>query len=97
MTIQELFSDASKWCKVYYAKDKEGRGTGPNVVDAVCWCLEGAIRKCYVRSEIQQVKEKLAVAAQQLFPKRRGSSIVFNDDPETTFEDVRKLVELADV
>lgn len=97
MKIRELLSDASKWCSINYAKNKEGQDTDVRSADAVCWCLEGAIRHCYEIYEYAVVSQKLTKASYKLFPKRSIALSVFNDDPLTTFEDIQQLVTFADV
>lgn len=47
--VRELLSDKSRWTKGSYARDKDGQPVGVRSRKAVCWCLEGAIRKVLER------------------------------------------------
>lgn len=86
MTLQELFSDSSKWTQQTYARDITGRPVTINDIDAVCFCLMGAIYKCYPSTE-----EKAKVI-QKLESKRLLNITFWNDARERKFEEVQQLV-----
>lgn len=47
MKVRELFNNKDKWTKGLYARDKDGFSVDPEGSNAVCFCLVGALRKCY--------------------------------------------------
>lgn len=47
MKAYELLSDKSKWTKGWYAKDKSQLDTVATAEAATCWCVMGALQKCY--------------------------------------------------
>lgn len=47
MTVQALLSDPSKWTRRIVARDAQGDGVEPDDQAAVCWCLSGALERCY--------------------------------------------------
>ena len=90
MKIKELLSSPDKWCKKSYARKKDGSSTFPFENDAVSFCLWGAIIRCYEINHQQIIKEKIR---QEIV----RDIAVWNDDCETTFEDVKELVEKLDI
>ena len=105
MKVKDLLSSPEKWHKGCYAKDTKGNPVSETGSTAVSWCLMGAIYKCYdngagykiassygnVLSCIRKIEDN--------FPDllRRVSLPCFNDDPKTTFEDIRRIIETADI
>lgn len=47
MKVRELLSDPARWTTDRFAKDAAGYGVDPKDGRAVCWCLIGALEKCY--------------------------------------------------
>lgn len=47
MKVRELFSDESKWTQGADARNALGEKVMAEAEDAVCWCLFGAVQKCY--------------------------------------------------
>ena len=79
MKISELLCDESKWCKRHFAVDAQGNSISYNSVNAAKWCLGGALLKCEL--SLPKLEEII------------GRSVVaFNDDPLTTFQDVREVI-----
>jgi len=86
MKVRDLLTDESKWTKGQLAKDKEGWRCAPDYKDAVCWCLYGAIYKCYPKAN-----ERLSVDS--LVGEQLGmEATIWNDHFDRTFRDVRDLV-----
>lgn len=50
MKAYELLDSAEKWTQGCYARRASALGTHLDDSDAVCWCAEGAILKCYERA-----------------------------------------------
>jgi hypothetical protein len=46
-SMEELFSDESRWTKEYYAKDMYGNDVEATSKEAVKWCLIGGAAKVY--------------------------------------------------
>lgn len=98
MTIAELLTDESKWTRRCYARGKWGEGRLPYDDEAVAWCLIGAARKCYGydTDEYVDVIGCLRDAISKL-GFRFTMILDFNDAFETTFEQVRRVIEEANV
>lgn len=96
MKIKELLTDESRWCKGHVARNKYGEKEDIESEQAVCWCLSGAIGKCYPYKDRNAISLKIRDAIVKHLGYVLGT-IAFNDDKKTTFEDVRKVIELADV
>lgn len=93
MKVKELLSDESKWTRKAYARDSHGVMIEPRSPSACCWCISGAIERCYQSyAKASEVSEKI----KRHLPFGK-TSIDFNDDPATTFADIRRVLELADV
>jgi hypothetical protein len=69
----------------------------PESPDANCWCLHGAIIKCYGRQndEASEARTKLYKAIEETYG--RNSIAMFNDDKRTTFEDIQKIIKEANI
>lgn len=98
----ELLDKSSKWTKGVNARDKNGKECNARQKKAVCFCLNGALNKCYPRSTTRERAEHaLEEACKELFPRRTGKCgwrhIAFNDSKATTFADVRKVLKKANV
>lgn len=78
--LDALFSDERRWTKHSYARNAAGIPTSDS--DAVCWCLEGG---CI---EVGAFHELLPA----LGSTNRVCLSTWNDAPERTFADVKKLI-----
>lgn len=86
MTIQELLSDKSKWCKHATAESISGEALSATSKYAVAWCLLGAIDKCYPHpTEFTKVILKV-----HRHLKRPIAG--WNDHKDRTFPEVKQLV-----
>ena len=93
MTVAELLDSPEKWTKRAFAKDADGRHVNEQSDRAVCWCLAGAVWRCYgCGPEADEAFEKLwkHVAL-------HGAVSKFNDHYTTIFEDIRRVVLAAGV
>jgi hypothetical protein len=124
MTIAELFATRKQWIRGHYAAcERSGRAnpgaalqrtifsTTPDSEHATCWCLSGAVRRCYpLAAQQKRVLCKLREAIETLgwrraFPTSmtskyetdEGIVVRFNDSPETSFRQVKAVVDLAKV
>ena len=93
MKVRELFTDASKWTQGPSAKQSDGTPCSEYSAEACSWCLAGAINKCYddiPTAHKVNIKETLSQTLGMHF-------IDWNEEPNRTFEEVKALVEKADV
>jgi hypothetical protein len=95
MTVQELLSDESKWTTYTYARNVDGARVNYASPDAVCWCVLGAIRKCYPDSAIhyQDILEKTI----QKLTSEFHTAADYNDYDSTTFADIQNLIKEANI
>lgn len=93
MKVKELLSDESKWTKGAYARNALGRQALVEDSEAVCWCFEGAIMKCYGDILSQVIEDKILAK----ISLQNHSIITWNDDSERTFAEVKALVEELDI
>lgn len=102
-SLKELFDCPARWIK----KALFGRRGGMGFVsldssqEANCFCLVGGVRHVYGFGVGHN--EKLREAVRKLFPNRMMQTpfydlvVSFNNHPDTTFADLRKVIEEADV
>jgi hypothetical protein len=96
-TLQDLFSDPSRWAKGGYAFATEGIRkfkVWPFDKRAECFCLTGGFGRVYgdgTMMEQDKVRDKI-------FAELKGRSMVsWNDDPCRTFADIQALVKKLNV
>lgn len=92
MKLKELFKSEANWCQRSLALDKDSNPTGYYSPDAVCWCLEGGIAKCYV--ENFEIRKKIA---SKIYADNMWDFTFWNDNPLRTFQDIYKLVNELDI
>lgn len=98
MKVKELLKTEDKWTQGYYARTKTGTFVDATNRSAVCYCLRGAVEKCYRKAGARIEAEAKLRAAIRKFTKGQCLELVtFNDALGRTFEDIKKVVELADV
>lgn len=106
MKIIDLLTDESKWSKEHDACDKQGFYVIPENDRATKWNIRGALIKCYGRGElIMPLYFQVEAAIMDCGFRERAnlgdvtkcSVSEFNSHPETTFADVRKVLEAADI
>lgn len=90
MKIKELLSDKSKWTQKVNARDYKGFEVGALYEEATCFCLSGALVKCYTFSQRREIADKLHQALPCNF-------VDWNDAPEREFEEVKALIEKLNV
>lgn len=85
------FLNKDNWIKGHNARDRHGNPVGSESEEACCWCLLGAIVKCYEphdRGNIQNIIQSHLPSGQDLIS-------LFNDS--TTWEQVEEVVRKANV
>jgi hypothetical protein len=96
MKAHELLNDASKWTKEAFARNAEGKECSPQNHSATCFCLLGAVRRCYADGiECSIKQEKIRVAVKKISDGFRTTD--WNDHKDRTFEDVRNLLIELDI
>lgn len=91
MKVKEILCDESKWCKGAFAKTPSGNDVLPEDEDACRWCLYGALGLAYPNPrDFHKAEQKIREICVRPID-------VFNDHPDTTFADIRAVLELADV
>lgn len=104
MKVRELLDSPEKWTKGAIARDSKGNLVSYNSPNAVCFCLLGAIYKCYASDKMNPDKmnpDKLPLEIRKLIGSllnlRSDSISYFNDAPKRTFEDIKNLVNTLDI
>ena len=97
MKMKELLDSEEKWTKGTYARDKRGKGISPICSNAVCFCLLGAIEKCYSSEKKENLDYAVISKIRRHLNLRTGTIACWNDAPERTFEEVKSLVEELDI
>lgn len=103
--LRDLYDHPNHWVKGKYSVDNKGSIVQPYSAEAVSWCLTGGANLVTATPELDIVLclmliKVLSHNIQLLYPTRsRGSELFtlddFNDHPDTTIEDVRKVIEYA--
>lgn len=88
MKIKELFTDETKWTQGALARTKKGNIIGALEDNAVCWCLQGAVLKCYG-------SDRLTIIDLILDKVDKHCIALWND--AHTFTEVKELVERLDI
>lgn len=88
MKIHELLTDESKWTQGSLARTNLDMAIHAQASDATCWCLVGAVHKCYGATKlpneiIQRIHDKV------------GNLAKYNNSH--TFAEVRQLVLELDI
>jgi hypothetical protein len=94
MKAKDLLTDSSRWTKWAYGRDASGRPTHPRNEDAVKFCVIGAIMRAYQGEEFDRALR----AVERAIPRRWGKRVSdWNDYHGRTFDQVRRVLEAADV
>ena len=92
--VLDLLTDPKRWTKGTLARDDRGVPTCVDDPKAVCWCLMGALHKCYLSGNYADAIERLAnVLTAMGIP----SLVAFNDHPDTTHAMVLHALQRAEL
>src|SRR6267142_1110529 len=107
MKISELFSSWRCWIKNSYARVTRSRrdDVNPSYSAATCWCLAGAVKKCYPAHEWVAVATCLGAtikeAIVECYPEAEFDNydfvVQFNNAKSTTFRKIRRVLRKANV
>lgn len=93
MKAYQLLEKPEAWTKGAAARDRDGRSVDFNHPDAICWCVTGAIEKCYpcnISNRDARNRLKAAVRAVDWIHK-------WNDAQTTTHSQVLEVLKACDV
>ena len=93
MKAHELLADPKHWTKRAYARDKDGQSVSAHSDEAVCWCVLGAIIKCYGYLECPESR----IVRTGLIEKYKHGMITNFNDIEASHEQVVSLLKELDV
>jgi hypothetical protein len=101
MKLGDVLTSEKTWIKGYAATNAENIAVHPRSEEAVQFCLLGAVNKaadgnCRERAKLEEAAVDAAVKLGYLGIRRFTALVAFNDDAYTKWEDVQKLVKLAD-
>lgn len=86
-----ILADESRWTRQVGARAADNSMTVPEDANACKWCLFGAILRACVNLRMLDVRERsLARQTVSRIAGRRDS--LYNDDPETTFADIKRVL-----
>jgi hypothetical protein len=100
MKVKDILSDPSKWTQGAPARDQLGEECPPASPQAVKYCVLGAIAKAYPKREDRIAAAwRVRDAVIDLGWRCRNplAISVWNDYQRRTFEEVRQVIEKADV
>lgn len=98
-----ILSDESKWTKVFVALDHNDEPCCVESENATRFCLFGAIRRAYGARVGLVPSANLAIIGFLVEQKEYqnsegaliGTAVLYNDDPKTSFQDIKNLIQEA--
>jgi hypothetical protein len=100
MKAKDILTDQSCWTQGAMARNRRGDLTGAEYVSAVSWCLMGALIRAYGRvkglDRAMDVRRAIRGICKSFYATY-GSIESWNDEPGRTFDEVRQVIEKADV
>lgn len=102
LKVHELLSSPDKWTRRCQARDATGGAVPSRSKEATCWCLDGAVERCYPDPADQaRARRALIVAAGWRLPRFPESDAylitLFNDAALRSHAEVLALAKEADV
>lgn len=92
MKLQQLFDKPEKWTKGAFAKNAKGEGVIPDHPTATSWCLSGGLSHCYGDGPLStDIYHRIVKELNVPFISN------WNDEPETTFDDIRNVITKLDL
>jgi hypothetical protein len=105
MKAHELLSSPDIWCQEALAKDTRGDNVPPFDPEAVQWCALAAVQKVYPPSQWEEAMNRVLRALsvsekgiEQLSKSDKACCVMeWNDQPESSYQEIRKILLEADV
>jgi hypothetical protein len=105
MKAHELLNSPEAWCQESPAQDRQGNKLEALDPSAEKWCALGAIQKEYPTLQWEEAMDRLLHAlsvseqglAQMTKIDKACCLMEWNDDPRTSFLEIRKILLWADV
>lgn len=89
-----LGENGEHWTKKSFARDDLGLSISPSSSQAVKFCLLGAIEAAKCEDDVRfKVEISLGKALDGIIGNSFSTIVSFNDDPNTEFEQVKKIIE----
>ncbi|MDH7796410.1 MULTISPECIES: hypothetical protein [unclassified Beijerinckia] len=96
IAMRDLLSTPSAWTQDAFARDRDGDICTSDHPTAVCWCLDGAAAKVGLLDDDDEGRyAAIRVILTRSVPTNHGGYVGFNDDPNTTHDDVMSLLNKA--
>jgi hypothetical protein len=95
--VKDILSDPSKWTQGFFARDKLGQPCEPLDENAVQYCIVGALMRAYGRGQRYAAYARAMKAIAAIYGEAPITIDDWNDAPDRTFDDVRRVLEAADV
>lgn len=97
MKAYELLSSKEKWAKRAYAYDEKGAPCDPRDEKAVCFCLLGAIDRCYGKTPMRVRSKDIFLGVLEKLKNKVGNVPHWNDAEERTYEEVVAVLKELDI
>ena len=100
-TVLELLSDPTRWIQGNYARNAKGNKVNYDSDTATCWCLSGSIAYIYgigheYTTNKRALEKAIDVREADKLPKK-VTVVQFNDNENTTHDDIIHVLELAGI
>jgi hypothetical protein len=106
--LRDLYDHPNHWTKAAWARNTKGQAVVSWNEQAVCWCLAGGVSSVArrftadsktLRSAVNDMVKSLMASIRKLYPQlgldADDTPAIFNDHPDTTIADIRKVIEHA--
>ena len=105
MKAYELLSSPDTWCREALAKDAHGDNVPPFDPEAVQWCALAAVQKVYPPAQWEEAMNRVLRALsvsekgiEQLSKSDKACCVMErNDQRESSYQEIRKILLEADV
>ncbi len=95
--VNTLFDTPERWHKGCFAKTSSGATTAPEFTSACSWCMMGGCYKVVYDNTGTDGNDAYLLFRDALHPYIKGCANIesFNDRTNTTFEDIKQVLENA--
>jgi len=95
MKVKELLADPARWTQGHFARNADGIPTASDSQGAVCWCISGAVKKCYPSlKEREEARNRLIDVLSENYD---GAMAIYIFNDSATHDQVMEVLEKADV